>query len=99
MDTMTREDFIRDVKTDPYTAIVQRMYADAWAMGYEAARRDAERALQRPVDELRAESYSDLRNRAMREMFDKQQEAEAKMIVALAALGRDNPGLLKGPRY
>src|SRR5947208_2426960 len=89
---MTRDDFIRDVKTDPFTALVQRMYADAWAMGYEAARRDVERNGQ-SGDVLRAEGYSDLRNRAMREMFDKAQKAEAEMIVALAALGRDNPSL------
>lgn len=104
---MTEDEFIRDVKTDPLTAMVQRMYADAWAMGYEAARKDVmdlakddrgmverDHTLAPAVDRLYAEDGSDLRNRAMRELFDRKQKAEAEMIVAIAALGRQHPDLL-----
>lgn len=105
---MTEDEFIRDVKTDPYTAMIQRIHADAWAMGYEAARKDVidlakddrglverDHALAPAVDRLYVEDGSDLRNRAMRELFDRKQKAEAEMMVAIAALGRDNPSLLE----
>lgn len=87
MDDMDR--LIKEVRQDPYVAVAQHMYSDAWALGYIAAAKDAERHI--PSDSkaarvLRESSHSDLRNRAMNELFQLRQEAEIRMMLALGEL-------------
>lgn len=73
-----RRRFIEAVRTDPYQATIVRMCADAWARGYEQARRDQGR----PV-EL---AHIELVERAYEEFVGHQAEREA--LAAAALLGR-----------
>lgn len=104
------EQFIREAENDPYTAAIARMYADAWADGYEAARREVEalasdeRGVISPESPLfpacaalRSESGSELRTRAFRFLADRKNVAERQFVTALAALGRKFPDVMRGP--
>lgn len=95
------EDFVRLYQTDPYVALVARMRAEAWALGYEAARRDAEAVIDdgtgviRPdnphfavVAALRWNEGSRLVRRAMRELADARNRSEQAFVLALAGLGK-----------
>ena len=89
------ENFRLEYQTDPYTAAITNMVIDGWAMGYEAARREIERG--GSADQMREQSFSDLRERAAKELLDAGREAEQRAIRAMAALGRMNPDLLRWP--
>jgi hypothetical protein len=99
------DDFKREYQTDPYTAAITNMMLDAWAMGYEAARREVERESSDDrgvIDRdspfvalclrMREQSYGDLRVRAAKEMLSAQREASRRAITAMAKLARMVPG-------
>lgn len=106
------EDFRHEYQTDPWTAAVTNLCLDAWAMGYEEARREVEREAsdergfinrESPLADMcvrmREQSYSDLRERAAKHFLASSREAEQKAICAMAALGRmvpDVTDLLRG---
>lgn len=96
---MNKDEFARIYQRDPYTAMIARMYADAWALGYEAARRDVVgvtsdetdrvvpgNPLAPACDVLYSSDGSQLRNRALAELFERQQAAEIQFVLALASL-------------
>lgn len=95
------EDFLREYRTDPWTAAITNMVLDGWTMGYEAARREVEREAsdhgiinrESPFAglciQMREQSYGDLRERAAKELFAAGREAEQKAVIAMAALNRE----------
>lgn len=94
---MDREAFIREYKTDPYTAMIAKIVAGAWADGYEACRGDGEKineelgghlGHQYVLDKLRQASHVDLVRRALEEIADQRQSAEVQAILAMSAIGR-----------
>lgn len=95
-------DFIRQFNYDAYLALIVKMRAEAWADGYDAARRDVTRLDDRgvfqpdhplypAVAKLDEESGPNLRNRAYRELLDAQAPAEREAVVAMAMLGQALP--------
>jgi hypothetical protein len=90
--TELREQFIRQAYTDPYMHLVSKMFADAWADGYEAALRDIQRRVQIEavtceIDDIRAErSPADLRSRAIEQLMAS--EVDARAVMALAKIGQ-----------
>lgn len=90
--TELREAFFAETHRDPYTHMVAKLYADAWADGYEQALRDAAQqvdaeAAKQLTDMRLRKTHLDRRNDAIEKATDTRAQAEAQMIVAMAAVG------------
>lgn len=99
--TKQREEFFAHAKQDPYTVMLQRMWSDAWAQGYETARAEIIQTLHEAsspeegqrmiVDRAQDERYGALRDRATAERTAAHSDSiprEAEALIALGELGR-----------
>lgn len=98
--TKQREEFFAHAKQNPYTVILERMWGDAWAQGYETARAEIIQTLHEAsspeegqrmiVDRALDERYSELRDRARAKLTAAQSDSiprEAEALIALGELG------------
>lgn len=91
--TVLREAFFAETHRDPFAHMVTRMYAQAWADGYEQALRDAADALgpggRVVVEDMRLrKSFSERQDDAVERLTSDKREAEARMVIAMADFGR-----------
>lgn len=98
-----RQDFITAFHTDAYAAMLTRTWADAWALGYEAAKRDAiqvadgrgyvqeSHPLYPVLRKLDEDGFSKLRRRAEDELLERECKSVASVAALASLLDRDLP--------
>ncbi len=85
--SVARELLLAEICVDPYTHMLVKMHAEAWALGYEQALRD-----HGLTEERLRESHADRCRKAYDQLASR--EEEAKAMIALAQVG----SLIGGPR-
>lgn len=76
--------WIEEIRRDPYTAALTRMWADAWAEGYQAGHGEG---MRHATINAPPPSRSELVGKAYRVLADSCQRAEREAVLTLAALG------------
>jgi hypothetical protein len=101
--TDLRDGFFAEIHRDPFAHLISRICSDMWVEGYEQALRDvaqvlADEGMVRSAalvgDALHLKDRSSRQRDAMAWMTDRKHEAEAQMMIAMAATAR----LLREPR-
>lgn len=81
--TDLREDFFKDVRTDPYAHMITDLCANMWVEGYRQACINL-----RSPDEYHRQGYTKLRDKAIEWMTDFKQKRLAEAIIAFAEIGK-----------
>lgn len=78
------EEFKKAAMTDPYTAMLVRMWVDAFVQGFEEARTAAA-----GEEVLEDKDYRDISALAQQRMASQAAKGEREMVAALATLGEN----------
>lgn len=93
--TELREAFFAEVARDPWLAFFNKLIAEYWTYGYEAAMSELHERGLIPGEVAHGESFSDRAVKAQEWLTEKQRKSEMDAQVAMAALARATEGKVK----